>query len=251
MFFCLLIHFTVQPMVGGLEQFGERVLNDLWQAVLEEVPMQSSMLWKLTLMAYPLQFPEEDVELDPLAQARAYHESFIESHARSFVGRSKILQEIRNYVESVLLLPFLVTLVLLPIHSCQDVPSLFAVLGEPGGGKSSLVAAFAREYMLKSKENGDVVIPHFVGAAPGSTNLRHVLERLCSELKLVIASSTVRSKHSSSPSIEGDDKGFPYSNKASCVVTDLLNIFSGEKIEAGRTVKRLKKKRASPRTLQR
>lgn len=67
-------------------------------------------------------------------------------------------------------------------------PSLFAVLGEPGGGKSSLVAAFAREYLLKSKEKGDVVIPHFVGAAPGSTNIRHTLERLCNELKLVVAS---------------------------------------------------------------
>ncbi len=69
----------------------------------------------------------------------------------------------------------------------QDVPSLFAVLGEPGGGKSSLVAAFAREYIRKSKEQGNVVIPHFVGAAPGSTNCRHTLERLTSELKLVIA----------------------------------------------------------------
>lgn len=137
-----------KPMVGDLERFGERVLADLWQAFREE-------------------FPEEETELDPLTQARAYHESFIESHARSFVGRSKILQEIHNYTES-------------------DVPSLFAVLGEPGGGKSSLVAAFAREYIRKSKEQGNVVIPHFVGAAPGSTNCRHTLERLTSELKLVI-----------------------------------------------------------------
>jgi hypothetical protein len=51
------------------------------------------------------QFPEEETELDPLTQARAYHESFIESHARSFVGRSKILQEIHNYTESVLHCP--------------------------------------------------------------------------------------------------------------------------------------------------
>jgi len=61
------------------------------------------------------------------------------------------------------------------------------VLGEPGGGKSSLVAAFARECLLASKQSGNIVIPHFVGAAPGSTNCRHMLDRLCSELKLVIA----------------------------------------------------------------
>lgn len=79
------IHTFLQPMVGDLEKFGERVLTDLWEAVKEE-------------------FPEEETELDPLTQARAYHESFIESHARSFVGRSKILQEIHNYVDSVHLL---------------------------------------------------------------------------------------------------------------------------------------------------
>jgi DNA replication protein DnaC len=76
----------------------------------------------------------------------------------------------------------------------QDASCLFAVLGEPGGGKSSLVAAFAREYMQKSREQGNVVIPHFVGAAPGSTNCRHTLERLSNELKLVIANHAVQAE---------------------------------------------------------
>lgn len=49
----------------------------------------------------PLQFVEEEVEVDALTQARSYHESFIETHSRGFVGRTKILDKLHQYVAAV------------------------------------------------------------------------------------------------------------------------------------------------------
>ncbi len=49
--------------------------------------------------------------------------------------------------------------------------------------------SLVREYSLANQNGRNVVVSHFVGAAPGSTNIRHTLDRLCGELKRIIDDS--------------------------------------------------------------
>ena len=53
--------------------------------------------------------------------------------------------------------------------------------GRSGSGKSAVLARFVRRYAESQPEV--LVIPHFVGASPGSTNLRQMLRRFCLILK--------------------------------------------------------------------
>jgi hypothetical protein len=66
----------------------------------------------------------------------------------------------------------------------KNVPP-FALLGDPGSGKSSAVMAFIRRFQAI---HGDavVVIPHIVGATPSSTDLASLLFRIGSEVQRAI-----------------------------------------------------------------
>ena len=63
-------------------------------------------------------------------------------------------------------------------------PNIFVLTGDPGSGKSALLARFVRD--LAGQPSGTprstFVIPHFVGSSAGSTDLRRTLRRLCHEL---------------------------------------------------------------------
>lgn len=56
------------------------------------------------------------------------------------------------------------------------------VTAKPGDGKSALLANFAKEYAEKNEKT--FVLSHFIGASPGSPDIRNTLQRLCDELKL-------------------------------------------------------------------
>jgi hypothetical protein len=57
--------------------------------------------------------------------------------------------------------------------------SYLFILSE-GSGKSALLATFAREF---SQKNPHIfIVSHFVGSAPGSTDIRHTLQRICHEI---------------------------------------------------------------------
>eukprot|EP01105_Mastigella_eilhardi_P008303 TRINITY_DN2021_c4_g2_i1.p1 TRINITY_DN2021_c4_g2~~TRINITY_DN2021_c4_g2_i1.p1 ORF type:complete len:1404 (-),score=366.79 TRINITY_DN2021_c4_g2_i1:51-4172(-) len=137
-----------KPMVAGLEQFGQHVLEFLWNSFVQH-------------------FHFEESGEDPISALRAGHESFIEMHSRSFIGRRKLLDTLHEHIKS-----------------SGEAPMV--VVGEPGGGKTSLMAAFARE-MMRSQSDGNVfVLPHFIGGTAGSTDLRKTLERLDTELAQVL-----------------------------------------------------------------
>ena len=79
----------------GLEAFGERVRDQLWQAIQEE-----------------LQLPEQpslETAADPLAEEQDYHERFIESRLRVYVGREKINDELLAFADGNDPIPCLVT----------------------------------------------------------------------------------------------------------------------------------------------
>jgi hypothetical protein len=138
----------------GLEAFGERVLDQLWQAIQEEH-----------------QLPEQPPVVtapDPLAEEQDYHERFMESRLRVYVGREQINEALLAFAEGNDLVPCLVT-------------------GPSGSGKSAALARFVTDYSSKHQQeikDGEIlVVPHFIGASPRSTNLRDILRRFCQVLK--------------------------------------------------------------------
>ncbi|HUT92597.1 MAG TPA: AAA family ATPase, partial [Thermoguttaceae bacterium] len=136
--------------LAGLETFGRYVGEQLWRAIqaehgLPEVP--------------PV---EAAAKADPLAIEQDYHERFMESRLRVYVGRENVQERLTAFADGKATHPCLVT-----------APS--------GSGKSAALAKFAQSY---AQARPDVlVIPHFVGASPGSTGLRQMLRRFCLVLK--------------------------------------------------------------------
>ena len=135
-----------KSMVGGLEDFGRRVLHNLWNAIQRD-------------------YPEDDLMEDPVAQATALHEAFIESRAGTFVGRRVLLKKAHEVVE-------------------KESGGVVVLTGKPGSGKSAFMAALAQHFVQSDAcKSHDLVITHFIGAAPDSTNVASLLNRLCHEMK--------------------------------------------------------------------
>src|ERR1017187_5404176 len=55
------------------------------------------------------------------------------------------------------------------------------LVGEPGSGKSALLAHFS-QHSTVNQQPSIFLIPHFVGASTGSTDVRRTLRRVCHEL---------------------------------------------------------------------
>ncbi|HYG57156.1 MAG TPA: DUF4062 domain-containing protein, partial [Symbiobacteriaceae bacterium] len=128
----------------GLELLGRRILEDLWTAICDCYPDTSS-----------------DAEVDERLARRYHHDLFIETQVQRFEGREPLLADLRRRVDAGSARPLV-------------------VVGEPGSGKSALLARFAR---LLAEERPEMrVIAHFVGAGPGSTDVLQLLRRLCLEL---------------------------------------------------------------------
>jgi len=128
--------------LSGLQDFGARLLNDLWEAI-------------------KLEYPEDPTPIDETALERSYHEAFVEGRAQRFIGRRDELADLIAFAES------------------EDQPVL-VVYGPPGCGKSALLAKLSREYSASHSET--FLITHFFGTSPGSTDVRRTLLRLCREL---------------------------------------------------------------------
>ncbi len=113
-------------------------------------------------------FPE-GTQPDALDREAAEHELFASSRCvvevrpgekvGVYIGR-------REYIER------------LDAHAAGDGPPL-VVLGESGSGKTALLANWARGY--RSKHEGELVIQHFIGASPASTDWMAMLRRILGE----------------------------------------------------------------------
>jgi WD40 repeat protein len=131
----------------GLEEFGRCVQEQLWEAIRTELQLGAE--------------PAAAVA-DPLAEEADFHERFLESRLRVYVGREAVQELLRRFADGAGVVPCLVS-------------------GPSGAGKSAALARFVTTYRQQHPEV--FVLPHFVGASPRSTGLRDLLRRLCLSLK--------------------------------------------------------------------
>ena len=132
----------------GLEEFGGRVYADLEAAIEAELG------------------PDEEGTIDEFEEENAAVDSFVESKTENYVIGSR-----RDVLDR--------------MHRCADEGGLAAVVGEPGTGKSALMATFWRERQARKVD--DKLVTHFVGASPSSTNVRLLLRRVCHELASIVS----------------------------------------------------------------
>ena len=140
----------VQGRLSNLHEFGRAIERQLWKDIKS----------RLTLPDHPV--TETLAGSDPLAEEQDYHERFLESRVRVYVGREGLKDELVCFAKGEGTVPCLVT-------------------GPSGSGKSAALAHFTRT--LQNTYPDTLVIPHFIGASPGSTNLRQMLRRFCLILK--------------------------------------------------------------------
>lgn len=131
-----------------LKAFGDRVARDILATIDDE---------------FGIQLP---AQLDEFADENAAMEAFVEECRERFVlgSRGAVLEE-------------------LLAHASETGGDGYVCLtGAPGSGKSALLAHLSGQSTLNSQPS-TLLIRHFVGASPGSTDVRRTLRRLCHELK--------------------------------------------------------------------
>ena len=136
----------------GLEQFGEYVEQELWAAIAREYP-------RITKEAVPSAPAGTE---SWLPEEQDYHERFIESRLRVYVGRKLIHERLSAYLEG-------------------DSTQPLLLVGGSGTGKSAILGKQWQDWQQLHPD--DFLLPHFVGATPSSTNLRLVLRRFCLALR--------------------------------------------------------------------
>jgi len=137
--------------LGELDKFGEKLLEQLWLSI-EKDHLTTAVL------------PEAS---DVKAWEDNLHRRFYENRLRAVSPyvRQEVQSQLRKYLS------------LDPRDSGYNKPLL--LIGEPGSGKSTMLAQLAKAVALKGSGAWESVI-HFVGASPQSTSPRSILSRLAS-----------------------------------------------------------------------
>ncbi|KAM3940209.1 telomerase protein component 1 [Leptodactylus fuscus] len=136
-----------KPHMAALEDFGARVLNDVWQVIERDYLKEGSNV-------------SEDNE-DELIQ-----EGFQEWHERHSFARTKQVTQVCAQL----------------LEKRQASPSsgkVFLVVGEPSQGKTVFMADLVKELRLVSSAS---VIYHFTGATHRSKDVESMLKRFCKQL---------------------------------------------------------------------
>jgi len=140
-----------------LADLAEWVAESLEQAILRELEQPAEV--SETGVRAP-----EALRSEPALSAEIReHLAFAEERRRFFVGREDILGEISDYIDG-------------------EATGPLAIVGEGGSGKSALMAEAARRIGQPATE--EVFVVRFVGATPGSSEGRFLLEGLCREIAL-------------------------------------------------------------------
>ncbi len=142
-----------QQRLTDLEQFGEQVYRDLWESVLDDPELRDRFAEEAPAAAD--EFTEENEAMDAFVAERS--ERYVVGSRQGALDR------------------------LAAFAIADGQPNVLAVTGSPGCGKSALLGKFSRD--LAAAHPDWLVVPHFVGASAGSSDLRRTLRRLCHELQ--------------------------------------------------------------------
>ena len=138
----------------SLRQFGDRVYDDLLDSMKSDPELRDRF--------------EADTaaQLDEFAEENVAMEAFVEERSERFVlgSREPVLNE------------------LLAHASATSGNGYLCLTGAAGSGKSALLA-YLSPHSTFNNQPATILIRHFVGASPGSTDVRRTLRRLCHELK--------------------------------------------------------------------
>ncbi|EDV25203.1 uncharacterized protein TRIADDRAFT_25733 [Trichoplax adhaerens] len=121
------------------------------------------------------QYPLDKSKMDPLETIREAHESFLNTRSSTVLGRDTILEKIQEYI----------------MAPASGLPMV--IIGVAGAGKSAVMARSAATTVAKALNNdipgnkGWNVFYHFIGAAPGSTDLGFMLQRMLKEIKYIVS----------------------------------------------------------------
>jgi len=141
-----------QKRLVALGKFGDQVALNLFESLKGDPELASRFTSDATTQ--PDEFAEEADQM----------ESFIEERTDRFVvgSRESLMRDMLTFA------------------AADGEPNIFVLTGDPGSGKSALLAKFTRD--VASLYPSSFILPHFVGASTGSTDLRRTLRRLCHEL---------------------------------------------------------------------
>jgi WD40 repeat protein len=133
--------------LNGMEGVGAQLLDDLWAGIEAEIEAIRGLRTAREAGPQPL----------------GHHERFILNHTRIFVGRAELMKRMLQYAQG------------------SEGNSPFVVTGAAGVGKSALLSKFTEG--CRSQLSASVVLPYFVGSAPGSEQLAALLRWLCESLR--------------------------------------------------------------------
>jgi len=138
-------------VLDKLNDFGLRVLEDLWKTIQDDIPANI-------------------VQKDSFSLERSFQLHFITNLLNTdFIGRRNELTQLRQY-----------------IMGGNNHPAF--VSGKSGSGKTALLAKLFSKLTSDSKEKFSI-IPHFIGASPDSSKLLKTLRRLILEIYFEIGKS--------------------------------------------------------------
>ncbi|NMC46806.1 MAG: ATP-binding protein, partial [Chloroflexi bacterium] len=140
----------------NLNDFGEKVYHDLLNGIRSDAALQERFIEGIKK-----NLPDE------FAQENAAMEAFIEEHCERYVIGSRK--------------PLLDELIALTKTEGEE-GSYTCLVGNPGCGKSALLAYLSRDERLVGDAH-TLVIKHFVGASSSSTDVRNTLRKFCHEIK--------------------------------------------------------------------
>ena len=126
-----------------LHDFGEKVRADIIESINDEFGTEPPPI------------------VDDLDEENAAMEAFAEERVERYVNGSRqtLLDELNTFAQSAI------------------TPNIMVFTGESGLGKSALLSKFYRDYSRSHPD--DLIIPCFIGASTGSTDVRRLLFRCC------------------------------------------------------------------------
>lgn len=137
----------------GLKSFGDLVYEGLLASMKTDPGLRDRFI------------TDEMEQLNEFAEANAAMEAFIEERSERFVlgSREPVLDELLAHARAI------------------GGNGYICLTGSPGSGKSAMLAHLSQHSTLN--QDSTLLIRHFVGSSPDSTDVRHTLRRLCYELK--------------------------------------------------------------------